>query len=120
VKSTVPWREKGFDVIGSSNDPELAFEEIVRIKPDLVICDAVFTRIGGIGLMNSVKRAGLNCEFMLLTASRSHDTVRSFFKSGGLDYLLKPLREDEIEAALNSFYVKVSMKEPDDLSFRQG
>ena len=84
TKKAVPWREKGFDVIGSNTDPGKAMIEIMSLKPVLVIYE---WRIGGFTLMNKLRAAGADCEFIILTDYESCTALRDFFMNGGLDYL---------------------------------
>ena len=98
TKKAFPWREHGFDVIGSHTDPGKAMAEIVTLKPALVIYE---WRIGGVRLINKLRAAGADCEFAVLTDYKSFTAVRDFFVNGkGLYYLLKPLDKEETEDAL--------------------
>ena len=97
VTKEVPWRKNGFDVIGSNTDPNRAVQEIMTLRPVLVIYE---WRIGGIALMNRLRAAGVDCDYIILTDCQSLSALRNFFANGGLDYLLKPLDKREAETAL--------------------
>ena len=87
-------------VIGSSTNSKTAIDEILALKPCLVISDLYMTQMGGIGLMNALRVAGSDCGFVILSHSWSSEVMRDFFSSGGLDFLLKPLDLQGIDEVL--------------------
>lgn len=96
----VSWNEHGFNIIGSNTDSGKAIQEIIDLKPSLVIYE---WRIGGVVLMKKLIEAGAECNFVVLTDCKSVATVREFFTNGGFDYLLKPIDTQETETVLNRF-----------------
>ena len=94
-------------VTGSSTDPESAVSEIVRLKPDLVICEWYMGSINGTALMKTVERAGARCRFIVLTRYESVSALQSFFPEGGLDYLTKPLDLKSLQSALGRYEAKM-------------
>lgn len=83
---TVPLRENGFKVVGYTTNPGKAIEDIVALKPEVVICELDLSETDGITLMQKVKKAGIDCDFILLAGTRTLDLMRRFFHSGGCDY----------------------------------
>jgi DNA-binding NtrC family response regulator len=59
-------------------------------------------------LMQIVKRAGIACEFIILTDTYSHKSLNEFFSSGGFDYWLKSFDIAETESMLGKLAVKLS------------
>ena len=101
TKKAFPWRDNGFEVVGFNTDTMKAVEEILLLKPELVITEYQMPEMCAVSLMNVIKSAGLKSEFIILTVSWSVETMREFFQSGGLDYLCKPLEKQEAETALS-------------------
>lgn len=94
------WQECGFEIAGKSTSSRAALKEIQAIKPDLVMCDLKMPGLDGIDLMTQIKNAGIDCEFLMLSAHASFQDSRDFFKQDGFDYLLKPVDEMELQIAL--------------------
>ena len=89
-----------FRLIGSSIDPEEALQEILALKPDIVVTEWELSNTTGGALMQRVRDAGGQCEFIVLTGAYSHNSLRAFFLAGGFDYWRKPLRKQMALEAL--------------------
>jgi YesN/AraC family two-component response regulator len=63
---------------------------------------------GGGTLIEAVKSAGLDCEFIVLSKYSALDLLREFFQSGGFDYLLKPLETANMETTLKRLCCKLN------------
>jgi YesN/AraC family two-component response regulator len=63
---------------------------------------------GGGTLIDTVKSAGVKCEFIMLSNYSALDLLRDFFQSGGFDYLLKPLETENMETALKRLCCKLN------------
>ncbi|MDL2237650.1 helix-turn-helix domain-containing protein [Christensenellaceae bacterium OttesenSCG-928-K19] len=100
VSAKPVWQECGFEIAGKSTSSREALKEILERRPDLVMCDLKMPGLDGIDLMTQVKNAGLDCEFLMLSAYASFQDSRDFFKQDGFDYLLKPVDEMELQIAL--------------------
>jgi len=94
-------QQPDIEVIGSSSNSKVALNEIVALRPNLVVSDLYMRNIGGIRLMNALKASGADCEFVILTHSWSSEAMRDFFQAGGFDFLLKPLDSQAIEDVLS-------------------
>lgn len=110
IVSTVQWLDNGFTVIGYSCNPQKAIEEISEKKPDLVITDLKMPVLDGIELIIQLKRAEIDCEFIILSAYSSFSESREFFRLGGFDYMLKPFNQSEIEFVFERLTKKLSLK----------
>lgn len=80
-----------FRVIGASTDPDKAVEEIIELKPDLVISGLRLDGINGITLLENLKKAGAETKFVILSHTWTTEAMRDLFRAGGSDYLLKGL-----------------------------
>ena len=107
VKKLVPWRENGFRFIGSNTDSGKAEQEIMALKPVLVIYE---WQVGGATLMKKLRAAGAECEFVVLTDNQSVSALRDFYTNGGLEYLLKPLDIKEAESVLSAIRQKRTVR----------
>ncbi len=108
----IPWMDNGFEVAGSSTDPEIAKGEILRIKPDVVVCDLKMPKMDGNDMMVSLRESGCEAEFVMLSAYDAYEDVRAFYKGSGFDYILKPVNSDEMQMVLAGICKKLSEKNP--------
>ncbi len=108
----IPWMDNGFEVVGSSTDPEAARDEILRIRPDVVVCDLKMPKMDGNDLMVSLRESGCVSEFIMLSAYDAYEDVRAFYKGSGFDYILKPVNSDEMQMVLAGISKKLSENNP--------
>ena len=108
----IPWEENGFEVAGSSTDPEEALRLIPAVKPEVVFCDLKMPGMDGNELIRRLKEAGISCEFVMISAYDSYENVRSFFQQSGFDYILKPVKDEDIQIVLEGLMARLAEKYP--------
>lgn len=109
----VPWLDNNFSVAGYSTDPVKALDEIKRLKPDVVFSDLRMPGLNGHELMAEILEAGIDCEFVMLSAYGTFDDARTFFKQEGFDYLLKPMQINEVSMVLVNLHKRLVVKKTD-------
>lgn len=75
---------------------EKALELIQEEKFDLVITDLIMEGIGGLELMEEIKKKDPELSLILLTGHASIETAIETVRLGASDYLLKPINVDEL------------------------
>ncbi len=112
VSAKSVWQECGFEIAGKATSSITALQEIQLCKPDLVMCDLKMPQMDGIELMMQLRGAGVDCEFLMLSAHASFQDSRDFFKQNGFDYLLKPVDEMELQITLERLARVLFKKNP--------
>jgi len=85
----------GHNVYQAGNGTE-AFERLSKGDIDVAISDIKMPDISGIELMRRVKAAGVDTNFIMMTAYASVDTAIEAIKAGAFDYMIKPVRNEEV------------------------
>ena len=75
----VQWEENGFEVAGSSTDPEEALSKIPELDPEVVFCDLKMPGLDGNEMIRRLREGGAECEFVMISAYDSFENVRAFF-----------------------------------------
>ena len=114
LTTRVPWLENGFEVVGSATDPEIAIDEVKDKNPDVVFCDLKMPEMDGNEMIRKIRENGSPCEFVMVSAYDDYEDVRGFFKQSGYDYILKPIKDDEIRILLEKLYIKINAIRPDE------
>ncbi|MCR5249293.1 MAG: response regulator [Lachnospiraceae bacterium] len=114
----VQWAENGFEVSGSCTDPQEALRRIPELRPEVVFCDLKMPVMDGNELIRRLREAGVDCEFVMLSAYDSFENVRTFFQQTGFDYILKPVNNEDIQIVLERLMAKLAEKYP--LEDREG
>src|SRR3990167_5104440 len=74
-----------------------AIEHLSGAAVDVVVTDLRMPgELDGLGLLEQIKRRGIDSEVILVTAFATADTAISAMKQGAYDYLTKPFKIDEI------------------------
>ena len=108
----VPWLDFAFEVVGTETDPVKAIARITESRPDVVFCDLKMPGMDGNKLIRTIREKGIKCEFVMLSAYDSFDSVRTFFQQTGFDYILKPVSNEDIQIVLEGLDAKLSEQRP--------
>ncbi len=106
--SSIPWLEHGFEVVGYSTNPQTAISKITDMKPDVVFTDLKMPGCDGLELIGKLKDNGLKAEYIMLSSFDEFNAVRDFFLIGGVDYILKPLDQDNAALVLERLSRKLA------------
>lgn len=96
-------RAEGFAVLGAPGGEEgvaLARSE----KPDLILCDLMMPVLDGFGVLQRVRGDSrlAPVPFIFLTARGEREEVRAGMNLGADDYLTKPVKVDDLLAAIRT------------------
>jgi two-component system response regulator AtoC len=73
-----------------------AVDRLLRGDVDLCICDIRLPDIDGIEVIRRTRSAGIETTFLMITAYASVNTAIEAMKAGAFEYLIKPLRQEDI------------------------
>lgn len=100
IKNLTQWNRLGMEVVGEAADGETGFALIQEVLPDIVITDVRMPRVGGIELVQMMRRAGFQIPILIISGYDDFSYVRSALKLGVTDYLLKPVKAEELNRQL--------------------
>ncbi len=86
-----------FQVVGEAADAEAAIAEILKYKPDLVLCDLNMPAGGGLRV---ARECGEIAPVVILTVSQAERDVLDAVAAGAMGYLLKSTAIDALRNAL--------------------
>ena len=85
----------GYEVVQAQNGRE-ALERLSKGDIHVAICDIRMPDIDGIELLGKVRAEGIDTNFIMMTAFGSMDTAIHAIKAGASDYMVKPVRKEEV------------------------
>lgn len=97
----VNWGQLGMEIVGVAHDGIEALEKVKICDPDLVITDIRMPGFDGLELIRSAKTLKDDLEFIIISGYRHFDYAQNAIKYGVGDYLLKPIKQDELLASLH-------------------
>lgn len=102
IKYLCNWEEYGFTIAGEASNGLEGLKMIEAVMPDIVITDILMSVMDGIQLTQKIKEQYPWIPIIVLSSYDNFDYVKSLFKLGVTDYLLKPtLEKEELLALLN-------------------
>lgn len=100
VRYLIHWEELGLEFAGQCCDGQSAWELIEQIHPDIVITDIRMPVLTGLELVQRTSEKYPQIRFVIISGYRYFEYAQKALKYGVIDYLLKPIDEDELNAIL--------------------
>ena len=110
IKRNIDWEGNGFDFCGDERDGELAFAQIQRLKPDILITDIKMPFMDGIELSRLVKKEFPDTEIILLTGYEDFAYAKEGIEIGVAQYLTKPISGEDLLAEVKKVADKIREK----------
>ena len=100
VARLVHWEELNLERLGVYDNSEQAYGAILLHHPDIVISDIKMPVMDGLKLVQKVQESNLHPHFIFISGFREFEYAHTALKYGVEDYLLKPVKEEELNAVL--------------------
>lgn len=101
IRTVVDWEALGFEVVGEAADSQQTMEQMLQLAPQLVLLDINLPVVSGIDLCRSIRERFPETLVVMLTGYNRFEYARECLRQGVLDYLLKPLDEQELIKTLH-------------------
>ncbi len=99
------------EIVGEATDGKSALELIEQRHPDIVVTDIRMPGISGIELLRAARERGIPAEFIIISGYKDFCYAKDAIKYGVAEYLLKPIRADELNGALEAIEEKQGERE---------
>ena len=96
ISKLIDWGELGIELVGQAEDGLEAFNLIQTQHPDIVITDIRMPGIDGIDLVKKTREMNLQTHFIIISGFKHFEYAKNAIKYGVDDYLLKPIKKDEL------------------------
>lgn len=100
LEHAVDWQKYKIDLCGSASDGEEGIALFQQVQPDIVITDIRMPRMNGIELAAALRQTTKKAKILLFSAYAEFEYAQSAITYEISEYLLKPLDEDKLEAAI--------------------
>ena len=92
--------EPDIDVIGTAADGEIAWRELQRLRPDVLVTDIEMPGLTGLELAQRVQRHEIGCKVVIVTTFARSGFLRRALEAGVVGYLLKDAPAEHLADAL--------------------
>jgi len=96
--------ESDIEVLGSAADGELAWREMQRLKPDVLVTDIEMPGLTGLELAQRAQRHELPIKVVIVTTFARPGFLRRALDAGVSGYLLKDAPAENLAEALRTVY----------------
>jgi two-component system LytT family response regulator len=87
------------EILGEADDGASALKQIASLRPDLVFLDLQMPGMGGLEVVQRVKR-GSHLPVIVIVTAYDQYAIQAF-EAGAVDYLLKPIRQERLAEAVD-------------------
>ncbi len=102
-----------FKVVQLAYDGEQAFEQIKKYLPDVVFSDIKMPIWDGLELLRNIRVHFPSIKVVMVSGYNDFELVRNALQQDAFDYLLKPVRQDELEKTLQKMENQLRAKQRD-------
>ncbi len=97
-------------VVGYSTDALVAFDDVKKYLPDIVLIDFLMPKIEGIELVKRLREINLDIKFVMISQVSSKDMIAKAYNSGIEFFINKPINLIEIERVLKNVTESIDMR----------
>lgn len=109
---TIDWASLDCIVAGEAANGEEGMDLVLRLNPDIVVTDVKMPRMDGVEMIQKLRQLGCKSRFIILTAHSDFKYAQSALRLGVSDYLLKPLRDGDLEHSITALLEQSQMNTP--------
>jgi two-component system, response regulator YesN len=96
IYKLIDWNELDMEVVGISHNGIDALEQVKEKKPDIVITDIRMPGYDGIELIRLCREINEYIDFIIISGYAQFEYAQKVIKYGVCDYLLKPIKKEEL------------------------
>ncbi|MBD2845419.1 response regulator [Paenibacillus sp. IB182496] len=100
IRMLIDWDSYGIAAVLEAADGEAATRLIEMERPAIVFTDMLMPLMHGMELLTWIRRHHPACKTIVVSGHDDFDYVRHTMQSGGSDYLLKPIDEEQLNEVL--------------------
>lgn len=106
----IDWKSVDMDIIGVAHNGIEALELIKTLQPDLMITDIRMPGCDGLEMIAKGKQLKKDLDFIIISGYNHFEYAQSAIKYGVSDYLLKPIKKNELLDTLNKMGEKYRLR----------
>ncbi|WP_434311640.1 response regulator transcription factor [Hominifimenecus sp. rT4P-3] len=96
----IHWDELGLSPLGIASNGAEAYRIVEEQKPDIVITDIQMPVMNGLDLIEKVREVVPDTSFVIVSGYQEFEYAKQAIRFGVEDYLLKPIKEVELNSIL--------------------
>lgn len=102
IKQLADWEALELTVAGEASDGEYGLELIRLTSPDIILTDVKMPHLNGIDLIEILRKENNDTPVIFISGYDDYNYIRSALKLSAVDYLLKPIKPEELNHQLSN------------------
>lgn len=108
--STFPWEDFDIRIIADCNNSTEALELLKEHTPDIALVDINMPDMNGLTFIKNAKLLSPSTNYLIISGHDDFCYAQEAISLGVYKYLLKPVRHEELKAALNGLLSQLAQK----------
>lgn len=96
IKNNIDWEAEGIEFVGEASDGELAYPQIQKLKPDILITDIKMPFMDGLELTELVRKDFPDMKIIILSGYDEFSYAQKALRLNVTEYLLKPVTSKKL------------------------
>jgi two-component system response regulator YesN len=113
LSDAVDWSAFGLEIVGIAENGEEALELLHEVQTDILITDISMPVMNGLELIRRARSFLPHMKVIILSGYNEFDYLKEGMRLGIENYLLKPIRFEELEATLTGTIDKLNAGKPE-------
>jgi two-component system response regulator YesN len=110
ICNLIDWKSINMEIVGIAHNGIEALELVKTLKPNLMITDIRMPGYDGLELISYIKEVDPKVECIIISGYRHFEYAQNAIKYGVFDYLLKPIKKDELLSTLAKMNEKFRLR----------
>ena len=96
----IDWNKLGFEIVEIVHNGRDALEAVKRHQPEIIVTDIRMPECSGLELLHRVREEKKDIDVVIISGYRQFEYAHTALQDGAEDYLLKPIKKNELIAVL--------------------
>jgi len=110
LKHVINWSDHGFVICGEAENGKKALALIQKLSPDLLLTDIKMPIMDGLELLFNMSNSYPHIRMVILSGYNDFTFVKTALKHKAVDYLLKPVDEEELILLLQKARIEMDLE----------
>jgi two-component system, response regulator YesN len=110
VKKLIHFEKFSLELVGEADNGLDGLKLIENLKPDIVITDMKMPGLDGLQVLKKLSKYP-HIKTIVMSGFDDYDYLRQAIHSKAIEYLLKPIKEDDVNAAIERCINELSLSE---------
>lgn len=100
IDNKIEWIENDFELVGEASNGEEALSLLQYVSVHVVFTEIKMPKMDGISFIGQAKKRWPKAKYIIVSNYDNFDYLRQAMRIGVYDYILKPVKKDEINQVL--------------------